>query len=100
MHGISALLMSVPDKRVAVEASSGNKIPIMEIQRSDVTLKAVSQNSISPYLRTLNMLNPSGVAMKTEIQTAGWIEVFGTQNDTILVAATSLAGKATVKLFI
>src|SRR5271170_4622946 len=40
-----------------------------------VILIVVSQNSISPYLRTLKKLNKIGTMRKIVIQIAGWMDV-------------------------
>jgi hypothetical protein len=70
------------------------------IPTTAVIFMVVSQNSISPYLRTLNILKAKGIPIAIDIHTAELTWVFGIQNDIVLAAATSFAGKATVYLLV
>lgn len=54
-----------------------------------VTLMTVSQYSISPYFRTLKLLNRTGITRNTVIQISGGYLSFGSQNDIMFCAATS-----------
>ena len=66
-------------------------IPIMA-----VSLIVVSQNSISPYRLTLNILKAIGNRGKTDNHTARLTP--GVHNDIMLAIAMNLLGKATENL--
>ena len=63
-----------------------------------VTFVVASQNSISPYLRTLKRLNTISIAPKLDIHTLGLTCVLGTQKVIALATATSFAGSPTNSL--
>jgi hypothetical protein len=91
-HGTNSCWLLVPHSGVAVDAPIGRSIPRTMIPTQVVVLILVSQNSISPYLRTLNMLKMIGKTRKIDIHTAGLTWSVETQNDMILVAATRGVG--------
>lgn len=68
-HGTnSSVFRSVPRSLVAEEAPIGRSTPRKMIPMIVATLVTVSQNSISPYRRTLKLLNRTGMNRNTVIQ--------------------------------
>ena len=61
----------------------------MMIPTNVVILITVNQYSISPYRRTLKLLNSKGMMRNTMIQISGGYLSFGSQNCMIFCAATS-----------
>src|SRR5438045_3966475 len=100
LQGIRRCCGSVPKSCCEVDAPIGNKIPRKMIPTTAATFMVVSQNSITSYFRTLNILKAMGIPIAIDIHTAELIWVFGIQNDIVLAAATSFAGNATVYLLV
>jgi len=70
-QAISPLSLFVPNRALSVDAPIAKSSPRMISPTQVRTFKVESQNSISPYLRTLNMLKAIGKTAYTEIHTAG-----------------------------
>ena len=92
-HGIiSWVVRFVPSKRTAVDTPIGRSSPSTIIPTNAATFVTASQYSISPYRRTLKILNTNGKTHANVIQSAGLICDLGIQYVIVLAMATSLAG--------